>query len=128
MGLAGRRADALDETAKLGANMLTMPTDITDPQAVTALFDKTVTEYGRLDLLFNNAGYNSPFLPLEDLPWDELRTTLDINILGAMLCAGQAMRIMKAQNPRSGRIINAGSQSAHMPRPLTAAYTKPHKE
>ncbi|WP_235075848.1 SDR family oxidoreductase [Asticcacaulis sp. AC460] len=121
--LAGRRADALNDTAKLGANMLAVPTDITDPQAVSALFDKTVAEYGRLDVLFNNAGYNPPFLPLEDLPIDELRMTLDINILGAMLCAGEAMRIMKAQDPHGGRIINTGSLSAHMPRPLSAAYS-----
>ncbi|WP_211211131.1 SDR family oxidoreductase [Asticcacaulis biprosthecium] len=121
--LAGRRASALAETAALGDNMLAVPTDITDPLAVKALFDKTLAVFGRLDVLFNNAGYNAPALPLEELPLDELRAVLDINILGAMLCAGEAMRIMKAQEPRGGRIINTGSLSAHMPRPLTAAYS-----
>ena len=121
--LAGRRADALAETAALGRNMLVVPTDITDAGAVTALFERTVSEYGRLDVLFNNAGYNAPALPLEDLPLDELQAVLDINILGAMLCAREAMRVMKAQDPIGGRIINTGSLSAHMPRPQTAAYS-----
>lgn len=121
--LAGRRAGALDATAALGEHMLAVPTDVTDEAAVAALFDRTVAEFGRVDLLFNNAGYNAPALPLDELPVSELRAVIDINIIGAMLCAREAMRVMKAQNPQGGCIINTGSLSAHMPRPLTAAYS-----
>lgn len=121
--LAGRRADALTETAALAPHMLAVPTDVTDPVAVAALFDRAVANYGRVDVLFNNAGYNAPALGLDELPLDELRAVLDINILGAMLCAREAVRAMKAQSPQGGRIINTGSLSAHMPRPLTAAYS-----
>jgi len=121
--LAGRRADALDETSDLAGGGLVVPTDVTDPDQVRALFDRTVMECGRLDVLFNNAGYNAPMVPLEDLPFSELRAVIDINLIGAMLCAGEAMRVMKAQAPQGGRIITTGSLSAHMPRPLTAAYT-----
>ncbi|MGZ3298235.1 MAG: SDR family oxidoreductase [Asticcacaulis sp.] len=121
--LAGRRADALDETAELAGGGLSLPTDITDPVAVRALFEQTVDTFGRVDLLFNNAGYNAPAVPLEVLPFEELRNVIDINLIGSMLCAGEAMRVMKTQSPRGGRIINNGSLSAHMPRPLTAAYS-----
>ena len=121
--LAGRRADALEATCVPGKTMLAVPTDVTDEAAVSALFDRAVAEFGRVDLLFNNAGYNAPALPLDELPVSELRTVIDINILGAMLCAREAMRVMKAQIPQGGCIINTGSLSAHMPRPLTAAYS-----
>ncbi len=121
--LAGRRGDALRNTAALGKHMLAVPTDVTDEAAVAALFDRTVAEFGRVDLLFNNAGYNAPALPLDELPVAELRTVIDINIIGAMLCAREAMRTMKAQAPQGGCIVNTGSLSAHMPRPLTAAYS-----
>lgn len=121
--LAGRRIDALEETAELAGNSLVVATDVTDPAQVRALFDRTIADYGRLDVLFNNAGYNAPMVPLEDLPFPELRAVIDINLVGAMLCAGEAMRVMKAQAPQGGRIITTGSVSAHMPRPLTAAYT-----
>jgi len=123
VALAGRRAQALQETADLAGGGLVVATDVTDPARVRALFDRVGAEFGRLDVLFNNAGYNAPMVPLEDLPFDELRATIDINLVGAMLCAGEAMRLMKAQAPRGGRIITTGSLSAHMPRPMTAAYT-----
>ncbi len=123
VALAGRRADALEETGDLAGGGLVVPTDVTHPGQVRNLFERTVAEYGRLDVLFNNAGYNAPMVPLEDLPFDELRATIDINLIGAMLCAGEAMRVMKAQTPQGGRIITTGSLSAHMPRPFTATYT-----
>lgn len=121
--LAGRRVDALEETAELAGNGLVVATDVTDPAQVRALFDHTIAEYGRLDVLFNNAGYNAPMVPLDELPFAELRAVIDINLIGAILCAGEATRVMKAQAPQGGRIITTGSVSAHMPRPLTAAYT-----
>ena len=123
IALAGRRIEALEETANLAGGGLVVATDVTDPAQVKALFDRGGAEFGRLDVLFNNAGYNAPMVPLEDLPFDQLRATIDINLIGAMLCAGEAMRLMKAQAPQGGRIITTGSLSAHMPRPLTAAYT-----
>ncbi len=123
--LAGRRAEPLHETAALARTVdaTCVPTDVSDEHAVKALFDRAVADHGRVDLLFNNAGYNAPFHPLEDLPVAELRKTIDINLIGAMLCAGEAMRTMKAQEPQGGRIINTGSLSAQMPRPLSAAYS-----
>lgn len=123
--LAGRRADALAETAVLARTVRAacVPTDVSDDVAVKAMFDCVVSDFGRVDLLFNNAGYNAPFHPLEDLPVAELRKTIDINLVGAMLCAGEAMRVMKTQTPQGGRIINTGSLSAQMPRPLSAAYS-----
>lgn len=121
--LAGRRAEALEETAQLAGSGLVVATDVTDPVQVRALFDRTTAEWGRVDVLFNNAGYNAPMVPLDELPFAELRAVIDINLIGAMLCAGEAMRVMRAQAPQGGRIITTGSLSAHMPRPLTAAYT-----
>ncbi len=123
VALAGRRIEALRETADLAGDGLVVAADVTDPAQVRALFDRVATAFGRLDVLFNNAGYNAPMVPLEDLPFEELRATIDINLVGAMLCAGEAMRLMKAQAPQGGRIITTGSLSAHMPRPMTAAYT-----
>jgi NAD(P)-dependent dehydrogenase (short-subunit alcohol dehydrogenase family) len=124
--LAGRRADALAETAKLsGANarVLPVPADVTDPASVKTLFAKTKEAFGRLDLLFNNAGTGAPPLPMEDLSFAQWRAVVDTNLTGAFLCTQEAMRMMKAQTPRGGRIINNGSISAHAPRPNSAPYT-----
>ena len=124
--LAGRRKDALEETAGLIGRSdacLVVPTDIADPASVGALFAQVRATYGRLDLLFNNAGIGAPAVPLEDLPLDAWRRAVDTNLTGAFLCTQEAMRIMKSQTPRGGRIINNGSISAHAPRPLSVAYT-----
>ncbi|EPD95614.1 hypothetical protein HMPREF1486_01811 [Streptomyces sp. HPH0547] len=124
VALAGRRPAALAETAGLaGGTTLCLPTDVTDPAAVTALFDAVRDHWGRLDLLFNNAGTFGPAVPLEDLSFDEWRTVVDVNLHGAFLCAQGAFRLMKDQEPRGGRIINNGSVSAHAPRPGSIAYT-----
>lgn len=120
--LAGRRVEALHETAALAPNAVAIPTDVTDETSVDALFDQTVARFGRVDLLFNNAGVSAPAVPLDELPVADLRAVLDVNVLGAMLCARAAMRVMKAQNPQGGRIINNGSVSAYGPRPLSAPY------
>ena len=124
--LAGRRKDALEETAGLIGRSdacLVVPTDIADPASVGALFAQVRATYGRLDLLFNNAGIGAPAVPLEDLPLDAWRRAVDTNLTGAFLCTQEAMRIMKSQTPRGGRIINNGSISAHAPRPGAAPYT-----
>jgi NAD(P)-dependent dehydrogenase (short-subunit alcohol dehydrogenase family) len=124
--LAGRRADALDETiaeAGEGAKMLAVPSDVSDPAQVKALFAKTKETYGRLDLLFNNAGVGAPPLPLEELGFAQWRAALDTNLTGAFLCTQQAFRLMKQQTPRGGRIVNNGSISAYAPRPRSAPYT-----
>ena len=125
--LAGRRADALDETVALadhlGVNALAVPTDATDPAAVKALFETTRAKFGRLDLLFNNAGTSAPPVPLEDLSVEDWRRVVDANLTGAFLCTREAFRLMKEQDPRGGRIINNGSISAHAPRPNSAPYT-----
>ncbi|HEY5740656.1 MAG TPA: SDR family oxidoreductase [Gammaproteobacteria bacterium] len=125
--LAGRRREPLDETvAQSGvdaASALCVPTDVADPGAVRALFDAAVKKFGRLDLLFNNAGAYTPGVPIEELAYEDWRGAVDVNLTGAFLCAQQAIRIMKAQQPRGGRIINNGSISAHAPRPLSVAYT-----
>jgi len=126
VALTGRRVDALEETARLAgadAAALTLPADVTQPDAVRTLFDTIVARCGRLDLLFNNAGANAPGVPLEDLPVDKWRQVIDVNLTGAFLCLQQAFRVMKAQTPRGGRIINNGSISAHAPRPNSIAYT-----
>jgi NADP-dependent 3-hydroxy acid dehydrogenase YdfG len=122
VALAGRRPDALAETAK-GYPALTVPTDVADPAQVEVLFETVRTEWGRLDLLVNNAGVFGPSGDLDDIAVDEWRHTVDINLTGAFLCARQAVRVMKEQRPRGGRIINNGSISAHVPRPGSAAYT-----
>jgi NAD(P)-dependent dehydrogenase (short-subunit alcohol dehydrogenase family) len=124
--LAGRRAGPLEEVANLSAaaeRVLTVPTDVADPDSVAALFAATVSAWGRLDVLFNNAGVNAPALPLEDLTLAQWRNVVDINLTGMFLCIQHAFRIMKAQTPRGGRIINNGSISAHTPRPNSIAYT-----
>ena len=125
--LAGRRREPLEETvAQAGADAapaLCVPTDVADPQAVRALFDAALEKFGRLDLLFNNAGAYTPGVPIEELEYADWQGAVDVNLTGAFLCAQQAIRIMKAQQPRGGRIINNGSISAHAPRPLSVAYT-----
>ena len=124
--LAGRRADRLHETANQSNHAdraLAVPTDVADPAAVRRLFDAAQEQCGRLDLLFNNAGANAPAVPLDELTVDQWRAVVDANLTGAFLCTQQAFRIMKAQTPRGGRIINNGSISAHAPRPNSAPYT-----
>ena len=123
--LAGRRADKLEETAKEAGNAKTLavPTDVADVESIRALFARVKKEFGRLDVLFNNAGIGAPAMPLEDLPFDKWKAVVDTNLTGSFLCTQEAFRIMKDQNPRGGRIINNGSISAHTPRPLTVAYT-----
>jgi len=126
VALAGRRKDALDQAVKdsgAGARALAVPTDVSDPQSVKALFAKTKQAFGRLDLLFNNAGVSAPGVPLEDLTVEQWRNVVDINLSGMFFCIQEAFRLMKDQNPRGGRIINNGSISAHAPRPNSAPYT-----
>jgi NAD(P)-dependent dehydrogenase (short-subunit alcohol dehydrogenase family) len=123
--LAGRRPQALEETATAaaGARTLVVPTDVSDPASVSALFEKTSAAFGRLDLLFNNAGTGAPPILFEDLTVEQWRKVVDVNLTGAFLCAQHAFRLMKAQHPRGGRIINNGSISAYAPRPNSAPYT-----
>ena len=125
--LAGRRATELDKTTALaaagGGRMMAVPSDVADPASVAALFATTREVFGRLDVLFNNAGIFAPAVPLEELPIETWRQVVDINLTGVMLCCQEAIRIMKAQDPKGGRIINNGSISAMVPRPRTAAYT-----
>jgi len=121
--LAGRRREALDETVDGRARMLAIPTDVSDPMQVRSLFDQIQANYGRLDLLFNNAGVGAPGIPMDELTFEQWRTVVDVNLTGAFLCAQQAMRLMKVQNPQGGRIINNGSISATAPRPNSAPYT-----
>ncbi|MFL6972837.1 MAG: SDR family oxidoreductase [Xanthobacteraceae bacterium] len=125
--LAGRRQDKLEETAQegraIGAKTLVVPTDVSDPTAVKTLFARTKDTFGRLDVLFNNAGIGAPAMPLEDLPLETWRKVVDTNLTGMFLCTQEAIRLMKVQDPRGGRIINNGSISAHTPRPRSVAYT-----
>ena len=127
VAVAGRRGDALDSTVRAagshGGDVLPIVTDIGNPASVSALFDGVAQKLGRLDLLFNNAGTGAPAVPLEDLPIETLQAVINTNLLGAFLCTQHAIRIMKAQTPRGGRIINNGSISAHAPRPNSAPYT-----
>ena len=125
VALAGRRKEALEATAAqaAGGRSLVVPTDVADPAAVKALFAKTKEAFGRVDLLFNNAGTGAPGIPFEDLTYEQWKTVVDVNLTGMFLCAQEAFRIMKAQTPRGGRIINNGSISAHVPRPNSAPYT-----
>ena len=124
--LAGRRKDRLEETAntaKPGARTLAVVTDVCDPASIRVLFGKTKEIFGRLDLLFNNAGVSAPGVLLEDLPLETWKTSVDTNLTGPFLCTQEAFRIMKDQTPRGGRIINNGSISAYAPRPNSVAYT-----
>ena len=124
---AGRQLAALAETAALaaahGGRMLCVPADVADPASVKALFAATLTAFGRLDLLLNNAGVFAPSIPMEDITFEQWRAVVDVNLTGSFLCAQEAMRAMKAQTPHGGRIINNGSISAQTPRPLSAPYT-----
>src|SRR3972149_1223665 len=125
--LAGRRVEPLqatvDQAGPAGPRALAVPTDVTDPASGRALFAKTKEAFGRLDLLFNNAGTGAPPVLLEDLTCEQWKTVVDVNLTGAFLCTQEAFRIMKSQKPRGGRIINNGSISAHAPRPNSAPYT-----
>jgi NAD(P)-dependent dehydrogenase (short-subunit alcohol dehydrogenase family) len=126
VAIAGRRADALEATAKFapaGSRVLSVPTDVTNEDSVRALFEQTTAKFGRVDLLFNNAGIGSPPVPLEEFNLAKWRQIVDVNLTGAFLCLREAFRVMKAQNPRGGRIINNGSISAHTPRLRSAPYT-----
>ena len=136
--LAGRRASALEATAAAGAaagvaaagggagapeSTLVVPTDVSDPAAVRTLFARARDRYGRVDVLFNNAGTFGAARPVEDVPYEEWRTVVDTNLTGAFLCAQEAFRTMRDQSPQGGRIINNGSISAHVPRPYAVGYT-----
>ena len=125
--LAGRRQEALDETVKQagesGSRMLAVATDAGNPESVQALFEATRQAFGRLDVLFNNAGTGAPAIPLEELSYAQWKAVVDVNLTGVFLCTQQAFRMMKAQDPQGGRIINNGSISAHAPRPFSAPYT-----
>jgi NAD(P)-dependent dehydrogenase (short-subunit alcohol dehydrogenase family) len=127
MALAGRRKEPLEEVARegqaMGRKTLVVPTDISNPEQIRALFAKVKETFGRLDLLFNNAGIGAPAVPLEDLPFEKWAACVATNLTGPFVCTQEAMKIMKAQAPRGGRIINNGSISAHTPRPFTVAYT-----
>jgi NAD(P)-dependent dehydrogenase (short-subunit alcohol dehydrogenase family) len=127
VALAGRREDALGETLgdtrASGDDALVIPTDVTDADGVARLFARAAEKWGRLDLLFNNAGVFGPPAPLDEVHVDQWRTVVDTNLTGSFLCAQAAFRAMKAQRPRGGRIINNGSISAHVPRPLAVGYT-----
>ena len=127
VSVAGRRVEPLESTVaeieQLGGSALAVSTDVRDPAAVEALFARTVETYGRLDLLFNNAGIGSPGALLEDLTYDQWKAVVDINLTGTFLCIREAFKVMKDQHSRGGRIINNGSVSAHVPRPNSAPYT-----
>jgi len=125
--LAGRRVEALEQTVQeagvSSSRTLVMPTDVTNPQAVSALFAAIENKFGRVNVLFNNAGVGAPAVPIEDLSYEQWRMVLDTCVTGTFLCTQHAIRIMKQQTPRGGRIINNGSLSAHTPRPSSAPYT-----
>jgi NAD(P)-dependent dehydrogenase (short-subunit alcohol dehydrogenase family) len=123
--LAGRRPDLLEKTSRDSGSSgaMAVPTDVTDPESVRRLFDATRDAFGRVDVLFNNAGINVPGVPLENLSVQQWKSVVDVNLTGAFLCTQQAFLLMKTQNPRGGRIINNGSISAHSPRPHSAPYT-----
>jgi NAD(P)-dependent dehydrogenase (short-subunit alcohol dehydrogenase family) len=124
---AGRRAETIEEAVKSAgpsaSRCLPVQTDVRDPASVHRLFSRTKESFGRLDVLFNNAGIGTPPIPMEDLTFDQWKTVVDTNLHGAFLCTQEAIRIMKTQTPRGGRIINNGSISAHAPRPFSVAYT-----
>ena len=125
--LTGRRIERLEQTKKeagdSGSRTLIVPTDVGSPESVRKLFTKIRETFGRLDLLFNNAGIGAPALPLEEISYEQWKAVVDVNLTGAFLCTQEAFRIMKEQKPRGGRIINNGSISAHVPRPFSSPYT-----
>ena len=127
VALAGRRLEPMQETVELAgvdsSRALCVPTDVGKPGQVENLFAQVEQTFGRLDLLFNNAGAHTPGIPMEELSYEQWQSTVDVNLTGPFLCAQQAIRIMKAQSPKGGRIINNGSISAHTPRPFSAPYT-----
>ena len=126
VALAGRRAEALEATAAAsgaGARALPVAADVTRPESVASLFQAVKERFGRLDVLFNNAGSGAPAVPLDELTFEQWRSVVDVNLTGAFLCTQAAFRLMKEQHPRGGRIINNGSISAHAPRPNSAPYT-----
>jgi NAD(P)-dependent dehydrogenase (short-subunit alcohol dehydrogenase family) len=127
VALAGRRADALKQAVEAagdaGSRALAVATDVAKPDSVRALFERTRERFGRLDLLFNNAGTGAPGIPMEDLTFEQWQNVVNVNLTGVFLCTQEAIRLMKAQTPRGGRIINNGSISAHTPRPNSAPYT-----
>ena len=127
VAIAGRRVQQLEETkaeaGEAGSRILTVPTDVRDREAIKALFAKTQEAFGRLDVLFNNAGLGAPRVPMEDLDYEDWKMVVDINLTGSFLCTQEAIKIMKSQDPMGGRIINNGSISAHAPRPDSVAYT-----
>ena len=125
--LAGRRGELLEETKSesgdSGSRTLIVPTDVGSPESVRELFTKIRETFGRLDLLFNNAGIGAPAVPLEEISYEQWKAVVDVNLTGVFLCTQEAFRIMKEQKPRGGRIINNGSISAHVPRPFSSPYT-----
>jgi NAD(P)-dependent dehydrogenase (short-subunit alcohol dehydrogenase family) len=127
VALAGRRADALKQAVEAagdaGSRALAVATDVAKPDSVRTLFERTRERFGRLDLLFNNAGTGAPGIPMEDLTIEQWQNVVNVNLTGVFLCTQEAIRLMKAQTPRGGRIINNGSISAHTPRPNSAPYT-----
>jgi NAD(P)-dependent dehydrogenase (short-subunit alcohol dehydrogenase family) len=127
VALAGRRVAELEKTASMaavgGGRMVVTPTDVTEPRQIGALFARARDEFGRLDVLFNNAGIGAPAAPLEELPLEQWNAVVATNLTAPFLCAQEAIKIMKEQRPRGGRIINNGSISAHVPRPNSVAYT-----
>ena len=124
VAFAGRRQEILDKAlAEAGGRGIAVATDVSDPASVKALFAAVEGKWGRVDVLFNNAGGGAPAVPMDELPWEKWKAVVDANLNGSFLCAQAAMALMKRQTPRGGRIINNGSISAHAPRPNTAAYT-----
>jgi NAD(P)-dependent dehydrogenase (short-subunit alcohol dehydrogenase family) len=124
VAFAGRRQEILDKAlAEAGGRGIAVATDVGDPASVKALFAAVESKWGRVDVLFNNAGTGAPAVPMDELPWEKWKAVVDANLHGSFLCAQAAMALMKRQDPRGGRIINNGSISAHAPRPNTAAYT-----
>ncbi|HEX4164020.1 MAG TPA: SDR family oxidoreductase [Bryobacteraceae bacterium] len=127
LALAGRRPAQLEETAAAAlpsaGKLLILPTDVSQPEEVVSLFTRVKQEFGRLDLLFNNAGTSAPPIPMEHLTYEQWTSVVGVNLTGSFLCAQEAIKLMKVQDPRGGRIINNGSISAHAPRPNSAPYT-----